>query len=193
AQAGKVTVQFNNQTSFSQPTQMPKYLDAYNYALLYNEAMLNDDPNTTVRYSPTALEAYRSGSDPVMYPNNNWVDLFMTDYSIQTRNNINIGGGNERSRFYISANHFSSNGLLKVDPEVNTYNTNTRINSFNIHGNVSLNIGKNLLLNADIRTRKDKRNAPGSYSARYDESLFAGIYATPFNAYPIKNPDGSLG
>src|SRR5690606_32473921 len=38
-----------------------------------------------------------------------------------------------------------------------------------------------------------KRNAPGSYSARYDESLFAGIYATPFNAYPIKNPDGSLG
>ena len=42
---GKIKVSFNTETSFSQPTRKPKYLDAYQYGLLYNEAQLNDNPS----------------------------------------------------------------------------------------------------------------------------------------------------
>jgi TonB-linked SusC/RagA family outer membrane protein len=62
----------------------------------------------------------------------------------------------------------------------------------NIHGNVQLNIGKNLALNADIRAKKDTRNAPGSYNTDYAGSLFTTLYSIPFNAYPVLNKDGSI-
>lgn len=189
---GKVSVQVNTETSFSQPTRMPKFLDAYHYATLYNEAMLNDDPNATVRYDETALEAYRTGSDPYRYPNVNWPKEFLKDYSILNRNNINISGGSKTAQYYVSANYLYNSGLFNVDKDVNTYNTNTNISVMNVHGNVRLNISNNLSVFADIRVKKDKRNAPGGYSTNYDEGLFRSLYGTPFNAHPIKNADGSI-
>lgn len=190
---GKVKINFNTETSFSQPTRKPRFLDAYQYATLYNEAMLNDDPTATVRYDETALEAYSTGSDPFRYPNVNWQEEFLKDYSVMTRNNLNISGGSKTARYYVSANYLYNSGLFNVDKDVNTYNTNTNIDIMNVHGNVGLDISNNLSVFADIRLKKDKRNAPGGYSTNYDEGLFSALYGTPFNAFPIKNPDGSLG
>lgn len=193
ANEGKISVRFNHQTSFSRPTRLPKFLDAYNYAQLYNEAMLNDSPGIAPRYGDEALTAFRDDTDPVMWPNTNWLDTFLEKNSLQVRNNLSVTGGNRNSRFYVSAGHYYSDGLFKTDPSVNTYNTNTNVNSYTIHGNIVVRVGQNLLVNADIRAKKDKRNAPGAYSSNYDEGLFSALYATPFNAYPVKNPNGSLG
>ncbi len=189
---GKFSVNFNTETSFSMPTRMPKFLDAYQYATLYNEAQLNDDPQAVVRYDATALEAYRTGSDPYRYPNVNWADQFLKDYSVQTRNNLNVSGGGRTARYYVSANYLTGSGLFNVDQDINTYNTNSSVDVMNIHGNVELNIGKNLVLVTDIRAKMDKRNAPGAYSADYDENIFTYLYLTPFNAHPVTNPDGSI-
>jgi TonB-dependent SusC/RagA subfamily outer membrane receptor len=52
---GRIKVNYNVQTAFQQPTRMPKFLDSYNYATLYNEAMLNDNPTGGVKYDATAL------------------------------------------------------------------------------------------------------------------------------------------
>ena len=189
---GKFSVNFNTETTFSMPTRLPRFLDSYNYATLYNEAMLNDNPQAVVRYDPTALEAYQKGDNPYQYPNVNWSDEFLKDYSVQTRNNINVSGGGKSARYYVSVNYLTGSGLFKVDPSINTYNTNSSNDVMNIHGNVELNIGKNLLLVTDIRAKMDKRNAPGAYSTEYDENIFAYIYSTPFNAHPITNKDGSI-
>ncbi|MDR3062395.1 MAG: TonB-dependent receptor plug domain-containing protein, partial [Dysgonamonadaceae bacterium] len=87
---GKIKVNFNMETSFSQPTRLPKYLDSYQYATLYNEAQRNDDPNAIPRYDNEALEAYRTRSNPYKYPDVNWVDEFLkTNYTL-TRANINV-------------------------------------------------------------------------------------------------------
>lgn len=189
---GKIKVSFNSETSFSQPTRLPKYLDAYQYALLYNEAQLNDDPNTTPKYDVVALEAYRTGSDPYKNPNVNWADEFVKNNYLMTRNNINVNGGGKTAKYYVSANYLHNSGAFNVDKDVNTYNTNTSVSIMNIHGNVQLNIGKNLTVNTDIRAKKEKRNAPGAWSDSYARNLLTDIYSTPFNAHPIKNEDGSI-
>lgn len=189
---GRIKINFNMETSFSQPTRLPKYLDASQYATLYNEAQRNDDPNATPRYSNQALEAYRTGSDPYKYPNVNWVDEFLnTNYSL-TRTNISVSGGGRTAKYYVAANYAYNSGAFKTENDINTYNTNTSVNVMNVHGNVQLNIGKNLVLNADIRAKKDNRNAPGAFSSDYATSLFTTLYSTPFNAHPILNKDGSI-
>jgi TonB-linked SusC/RagA family outer membrane protein len=189
---GKIKVNFNTETSFSQPTRLPQYLDSYQYATLYNEAQRNDDPGSIPRYDDKALEAYRTGSDPYKYPNVNWVDEFLKKSYMLTRTNINVSGGGRTAKYYVAANYLYNGGAFKTEKDINPYNTNTAVHVMNIHGNVQLNVGRNLALNVDIRAKKDSRNAPGSYNTNYDGSLFSNLYSTPFNAYPILNMDGSI-
>jgi TonB-linked SusC/RagA family outer membrane protein len=189
---GKIKVNVNMETSFSQPTRMPKYLDSYQYATLYNEAQLNDNPGATPRYGADALEAYRTGSDPYKYPDVNWIDEFLKKNYVLTRTNVNVSGGSSTAKYYVAANYLYNSGVFNTDKDINTYNTNTAINVMNIHGNLQLNIGRNLYLNADVRAKKDSRNAPGSYNANYAGSLFTTLYSTPFNAHPVLNKDGSI-
>lgn len=189
---GKIKVSFNTETSFSQPTRKPKYLDAYQYGLLYNEAQLNDNPGATPKYDAATLEAYRSGVNPYKYPNVNWQDEFLKNNNLMTRNNINISGGGETAIYYVSANYLYNSGAFNVDRNANTYNTNTSGNVMNVHGNVQLNFGKYLKVNTDIRAKREKRNAPGAWSDDYGKDLLTNIYSTPFNAHPIMNEDGSI-
>jgi len=191
-QEGKTRINYNVQSSFQQPTRLPKFLDSYNYATLYNEATLNDNPAGTLKYDATALAAYQSGSDPFKYPNVDWTGELLKDYSMQTRNNVNISGGGRSAKYYFSGSYLNESGIFNVDKTLNTYNTNTNIDAINVRANVEIDISKNLKLLTDVRTKRDKRNAPGGYSASYDEGLFAALYNTPANAHPITNADGSL-
>lgn len=190
---GKIKVNYNVQTSLQQPTRLPEFLDSYNYATLYNEAMLNDNPTGGVKYDATALSAYQNGSDPFKYPNVDWTGELLKDYSMQTRNNINISGGGKSAKYFFSGSYLNEGGIFNVDKSVNTYNTNTNIDAINVRANIELDISKNLKLVTDVRSKRDKRNAPGAFSASYDEGIFAPLYNTPANAYPIKNADGTLG
>ncbi len=56
-------------TSF---TGLRKGMNSYDYARLYNEGLRNDAYVTGVVYTPRftneALEAYRTGSDPIFFP-----------------------------------------------------------------------------------------------------------------------------
>lgn len=189
---GNVKVNYNLQTSFQQPTRMPKFLNSYNYATLYNEAMLNDDPAATPKYDATALQAYQTGSDPFKYPDVSWTDELLRDYSMQTRNSLNVSGGGKTARYFFSGSYLKEGGIFNVDKAVNTYNTNTDINVLNVRANVDLNISKNLSLVTDIRSKREKHNNPGARSDNYDETIFSPLFSTPANAHPIRNADGSL-
>lgn len=189
---GKIKINYNLQTSFQQPTRMPKFLNSYNYATLYNEAKLNDDPTATVEYDETALGAYKNGSDPFKYPNVNWTDEFLRHSSLQTRNSLNVSGGGKTARYFFSGSYLTDGGIFNVDKSVNTYNTNTNINTLNFRANIEIDISKNLSLVTEVRSKKEKRNAPGAYSSNYDETVFSSLFSRPFNAHPIKNEDGSI-
>jgi len=186
---GKTVVSVNHITSLSQPTRLPKFLDAYHYAELYNEAQWNDDPNSTPRYSHEALEFYKFGDYPYLYPNVNWADEFLKKYFWLTRTSINMSGGSNNARYYVSAGYLHNSGVFNVDKDLNTYNTNTNATVMNIHANLQLNIGKNLLIGADIRGKKDVRNIPGGYDTNVGRSMLNTLYSLPFNAHPIKNED----
>lgn len=192
-QPGKIRVNYNVESSFQQPTRAPKFLNAYNYALLYNEAQLNDNPAAIPKYNAAALEGFRSGSDPFLYPDVDWTGTLLKKFSLQTRNNLNITGGTEQAKYYFSASYLNDNGIFNTDKNINTYNTNSNLNVLNVRANIDLDITKNLSLFTDVRSKREKRNAPGAYSESYDETIFGALYSTPANAYPLKNADGSLG
>lgn len=188
---GKVKVSFNNQTAVSLPAKLPTMLDASDYAELFNEAAVNDGLSPV--YSNAAIETYRNGADPVGYPNNNYYKDYFSKSSVQTRNNLNLSGGDDFALYHVSLGHTSNSGLLNTANSENAYNTNTSYETFNVHANVDIKVNDRLVVFADIKAKKEKRTMPGAYNNSGVSGIVADVLGTPSNAYPIFLAPDSLG
>lgn len=188
---GKVKVSLNNQTAVSMPTQFPKMLDAANFAELYNEAASNDGLGAV--YTGADIDAYRNGTDQIGHPNNNYFNDYFSKSSVQTRNNLNLSGGDDFATYHVSLGHTSNSGLLNTVADENKYNTNTSFDAINIHANVDIKVNERLTVFADIKAKKEKRAMPGAYNSSGASKIIGDILGTPANAYPIFLAPDSLG
>ncbi len=174
-----------------QPTRVPKFLDSYNYSLLYNEALRNDgfDP-TYYGYSTDAIEAYRTQSDPYFYPNVNWYNEIMRDYSPMSNYNINFRGGDANVRYFGMLNLLMDNGLLKKAPENFTNTTNSQYKRYNFRANIDANLSKSTLAYVTLGGAVEDKSNPIDNTVSW---FFNRINSIPSNLFPVFNPNGSYG
>jgi TonB-linked SusC/RagA family outer membrane protein len=184
-----VKVSLDAKYGLQTPTRIPKYLDSYNYAYLYNEALRNG--GGVDKYDATALEAYRTGSDPYHYPNVDWGKEFLKNYSTQQDYNLSIRGGNKMVRYYASAGYVDNTGLYNIDKKVNTYNTNSDFKVYRLRSNIDVQVSKNLLASMEMGFRQEIRNYPGLMDNSANR-IFTALYQLPPNVFPIFNEDGSV-
>jgi TonB-linked SusC/RagA family outer membrane protein len=184
-----IKVSLDAKYGLQMPTRIPKYLDSYNYAYLYNEALRNG--GGADKYDATALDAYKTGIDPFAYPNIDWGKEFLKDYSTQQDYNLSLRGGNKSLHYYASAGYVQNTGLFNVDKSVNTYNTNMDFNLFRLRSNVDVQITKDLSAAMEIGGRQEKRNFPG-LMANSSKRIFSVLYQLPPNVFPVFNQDGSV-
>jgi TonB-linked SusC/RagA family outer membrane protein len=181
---GPQTISFKALGGISQPTYLPKTLDAYNYSLLFNEALAND--GRPAAYSAEALEAYRTGSDPIRYPNVNWQDELLKNRAAYSRYNLEIAGGRTSARYFVSMDYLNQPGLFKNNDDA-IYNTNSSYKRYILRSNVQVDLSKSITTTLGLIGRIQDSNEPGATTA----SLYSNIINTPANAYPIYNSDGS--
>ncbi len=94
----KPELSYNNQFTYTAFTAYPDFLNSIQYATVLNEGLTNAglDPF----YSESQIEAFRTGSDPINYPNEDWKDLIFRDWGFQQRHNLNLAGGNEKDKIF---------------------------------------------------------------------------------------------
>ena len=188
---GKIRININTQTSVIQPNKLPEFLGADDYATLYNEAAQNE--GLLAKYSQSDIDAYKNGADRLKYPNNNWIADYMKNSSVQTRQNLDISGGNENVKYFFSAGYVNNNGVFVTEKNLNTYNTNSSLDLSDIHTNLDFKVSDRLSVNVDLKAKFDRRNNPGAYASNYESILLSNMMNTPPLAYPVLNADGSLG
>ena len=94
---GKAKVNFSTSFALQMPTRMPDMAGSYDYARTYNEAQLRDGvAENALAFSPEVVEAFRTGSNPLAYPNSDWLDMRMKNTALQTQHNVTISGGTEK-------------------------------------------------------------------------------------------------
>src|SRR5690606_32322733 len=64
--AGKAVIDVTAEQSWQAPTRMPKMVSAYDYASLYNQVQVQNGQSPV--YDEVALEHYRLGDKPDLYP-----------------------------------------------------------------------------------------------------------------------------
>ena len=185
-EAGKARISISSSVGIQQPTRILKMADSYTYAQLFNE--MNEHDGNKHAFDAYALERFRLGDDPIMYPNTNWREYIMKNASVQTQHNVNVSGGTDRVRYFISAGFLWQDGLFRQYKELD-YNNNFNYTRYNYRGNLDLDITKNTLLKVGLGGTIGITHEPNDNDYPY------GIFSLINMAQPFNSPgiiDGKL-
>lgn len=108
---GITTIEYNHSVTISQPSFLPKRLDAYQWAVQNNIAKQND--NLPITYTDDKLQKILDGSDQLNYPNTDWQKLILKEFAQQYRHNLQITGGKEHNKYLASLGYLHKGSLYR--------------------------------------------------------------------------------
>ena len=186
---GKVKVSVRLENAFSSPTtkiEMAK--DPILYMRMGNEAAKTRNPLAADLYSQTKIENTMLGTNPMVYPVTDWMNLLFKDVAQNQRVNLNISGGGQIAQYYIAGSYTQDNGILNVDKR-NNFNSNIDLKKYLVRSNITLNI---------TNTTKAKVRLHGTFED-YTGPIpgGSGLYMQTLNVSPVRfpayyEPDGAL-
>ena len=181
-ESGKAKITASGSIGIQQPTHLVRFADSYTYATIWNRAQETDGvPREDWTFSDEAIEMWRTMKDPICYPSVDWVDYVMAKYAMQHQYNINVSGGNDRARYFVSFGKLFQDGLFK------TFNTdprsNFKYNRYNFRTNLDVNLSKTTTLSINVGGRIEDRNTTGDSAS--DSNREGNIYSAIVSAQPM--------
>lgn len=186
--AGAPRVNVRMESGLQMPVHTPRFLNAYYAAMLRNEALSND--GLSPQFTSEDLELYKNHKDPYGHPDVNWYDVVFRPFSLQTNANVDLSGGTERVKYFVSAGYLAQNGNVRdfTPNESTPVNSNYVYRRYDFRTNLDMQPSDNLTLRLDLTGRFGFINNPHAgnvIAAIYDYSQI-----TPYAA-PVLNPNGS--
>ena len=173
--------------------QIPTFLDspigAYDYARLYNQAMVND--GLAPRYSDQDLSMYQSGASPYLYPNVDWKREMIKRSAPMNFAELSFRGGSKAIKYYVMAGMMQNYGLYKGTDSKRKENSNAYYARFNFRTNLDIQLTDALSAALYSGISINNLNGPGGDTSA--DKLISSIWSTAPNAFPVLNPNGTYG
>ena len=175
----KVSVNYRGQMNIQQATQLPDFLDAYEYAKLYNRAVENTPGTANAAYTPEQLEMIRTHSNPNVYGDENLLD-YLDNVGYTTTHSVSANGGNQYVKYYISGGYTHSKGLY----------SGVNRDRFNYSAKLDATLTKGLVLSLDITgSRSNSKNS--SYTTIDNAYTSSPLQVLRFDNGYLASVDGS--
>lgn len=129
-------------------TNYPRFVTSEEFAILKNEAAVN--AGGVPVFSEEEVEKFRNGSDPLNYPNVDYYDLFVRDYTPQVQHNATVRGGSDRIKYFFLLGQTDQVAMWKGD--------NQDYRKYNFRSNVDAQITDGLRVSLDLGARTENRN-----------------------------------
>ena len=197
---GKPKITFRADVGVQQPTYKNSFLGSYESLKLIKEMHMNDGNNTALSdplYSAEALEHYRTGDSPYLYPDVDWYNLMYKKASMMQQYNVDIQGGTDKVKYFVAIGYTDQNGLFRNVAKQEDFNNDYYLKRYNIRSNFDVQITKDFLFKINANAILSEVNEPylpapnetGTFSIFF--RLLGGRF-TPWR-YPAYNEDGSFG
>ena len=175
-EVGKASVTASVSAAMQTIAKFVDFADSYTYGQMYNYTQITDAlpmdkwPGTVnvtdykpyadlVKFSQDVMEHFRLGDMPQTFPNMDWIDYIMNDAAWQEQANVNVSGGTERVRYFVSAGFLNQNSLFK------TFSSNKNetfdYQRLNYRANLDIDVSKYSQLNITLGGRMQDRNTMG--------------------------------
>ena len=139
---GDLKIRTRVDQSVEQVTTKPTIYNSAEYATMRNQAAFNDGKGLNYFYTDDEIDKFSSGENKNLYPNNNWYNMFMKDFTTQQRIGVDASGGNEQVQFYSNVNFMHQGGMFKTDQT--KYNPNGNDVWVNYRTNVDMKLNRYL-------------------------------------------------
>ena len=173
------------------PTRKDQYLNSYQSVQLLEEAYANDGMSS--EYSDDDIEMYRlsclgqlDGVNALLYPNVDWYDEVLNSTAPAQRYNVSVRGGTQRMRYYVSAEYYNQESLVKNLSQDTYDNTSSPgYHRYAFRANMDFFMTTDLTLSINFGTRfEDRYGSNTSESSDYSE-IFELINHTPGWLFPV--------
>lgn len=164
---GLPSLTFNSYVGFQNPTVLPDYVDAVQFAAMKNYIAKSD--GLPLPYSDAAIQKFKDGSDPDVYPN---VDVFkeiITPNAILTTQNIELSGGAEKVKYYASLGYQYHQGMWSTTDE----------NRYNLAFNLDADVTKSTKVSLNVSGRYQKDTYPAIDNSRIFELIHYSFPVLP--------------
>lgn len=159
---GKVKIDFSTSYGKQAATKLPEMItNSVDYMNLYNQALVNQ--GSPKFFSDATINEYKNGTDPIIYPNTDWLDIIMRNATIQT-NQLSISGGEGNTQFNVSLGYINQDGIVQ--------NGNAKL--YNLRTNIDTKINERF----DIGVRSGIRYQDRKESFNGSSNLFTELYRT---------------
>lgn len=196
--AGKTRIDFTQEIGFQQLSNTMENQNAYNTVLTRNRVRYLS--GMSPMYSQEQIANYKFVSEGgqfaeddirrYQYFDTNWSEQLYRDNAPQYRTNLQINGGNDRARYYVSFSYLRQEGMWNTEgTEMNEgYSTQHVLNRWNLRSNIDIDVTKNLNVSLDLGGRIDNISQPTE--SVFNLTTFGVLEANPLA--PTHNPDGSI-
>jgi len=175
------SVRVNVEHGVQIPTRLPQFLNSYDYATSYNQALAND--GFTPLYDQTALDAYKNHSDLILYPDVDYYKEFLNKSFSITRVNTQLSGGSDNSRYFAHIGYQGNGGLEKFTNYPNADDILT------VRTSVDLNVLDFITVSAGFNGASQVKEWPNVST----QDFFAPLAAHHPNDYPVRIPGETVG
>lgn len=150
--------------TLSHLNRLPKYLRAYEYAQLANEA--NVVRGNSPLYSEEEMNIIQDGLDNDIYPNVNWQDQILNKNFWRQSYYVSGRGGSEVARYFISLGLNNETAAYKVQKD-SPYASNVGYTNYNYRINLDLNLTKTTTLYVGSDGYYSQLDQPGIANTEY--------------------------
>ena len=124
---------------------------------------------------------------PTVEPSTNWLKYWMNDHAWQEQYNINVSGGTERARYFVSVGMLNQDGLFKTFDQGD--DANFKYRRYDFRANLGVDFSKLGTLSIGIGGRIGRRNSIGNGEYNGQSGLFGleGLFnnGTPMSGYGL--------
>ena len=194
---GKTKIDFTQEVGFQTLTNHMENQNAYNMALTQNRVkyLSGQDPIWTdeqIAEYKFLAEGGQYADDDIRkykYFDTNWFDRVYRKSAPVIKSNLQISGGNDIARYYVSFSYLRQDGMWNKEATSanENFDTNHHLNRYNLRTNLDINVNKYLNVSLDLGGRID--NISQSLTSVFDLTTFGAIEADP--TAPLWNPNGT--
>lgn len=197
--SGKPIIDVTAEQSWQAPTRLPKMVNAYDYAVLRNQVEAQNGRQPI--YDDVALNHYRLGDNPDLYPVRDFIGDFMKEGFPMKRVNVNVSGGSDRMRYFTTVGYLAQEGIFKTEKfDEYDYDPESKANRVNFRSNFDIDINRSLNMFLNVSGYMQKKNDPvvvphnGAYLDDINaySIVIGSLLQTPSNYHNDLTPDGEV-
>jgi len=178
---GKPVFTYNSYVGKSEATMVPEMINSWEYAEVINQVFV--DAGAAKRYSDADIAKFRSGEDPVNFPNFDHIgNLFNSGNGISNRHDISVRGGSEQTQYMFSLGYYNENGII----------TKNDANRYNIRVNLDSRLNDKLKFSLKMAGNLNKNSQPSGINGLGLGTIVGGAMRNA-NTIPGRMPDGYYG